>query len=191
MWISRISLRNFKSYRNQTFEFPQPADGQNLVLIGGVNGYGKTTLLEAVYVGLYGEEAVTQQALDRAGLKARGYGHFLENAFYKHALSNGEDRMEVIIEITHPDRGQLRITRKWFFKNKGQYDNQRLIIEELPKKVGHGEANLMTSCQPCWRAMQYLLGSRLFSFLTVKRLLCWLMRIVPAGFFLAWKVCRV
>lgn len=136
MWISRISLRNFKSYRNQTFEFPQPADGRNLVLVGGVNGYGKTTLLEAIYVGLYGEEAVTQQALDRAGLKARGYGHFLENAFYKHALRNGEDRMEVIVEITHPDRGQLRITRKWFFKNKGQYDNQRLIIEELSKKDG-------------------------------------------------------
>lgn len=72
MWISRISLRNFKSYRNQTFEFPRPVDGRNLVLVGGVNGYGKTTLLEAVYVGLYGEEAVNHRALDRAGLKVRG-----------------------------------------------------------------------------------------------------------------------
>lgn len=136
MWISRISLRNFKSYQNQTFEFPQPAEARNLVLIGGVNGYGKTTLLEAVYVGLYGEEAVTQKALDRAGLKVRGYGHFLENAFYKHALTNGDDRMEVIVEITRPDRGQLRVTRRWFFKHKGQYDNQRLIIEEWPKTGG-------------------------------------------------------
>ncbi len=42
MWISRIALRNFKSYRNQVFEFPRPADGKNLVLVGGVNGYGKT-----------------------------------------------------------------------------------------------------------------------------------------------------
>ena len=132
MWSSRITLRNFKSYQNQTFEFPQPAEARNLVLIGGVNGYGKTTLLEAVYVGLYGEEAVTQKALDRAGLKVRGYGHFLENAFYKHALTNGDDRMEVIVEITRPDRGQLRVTRRWFFKLKGQYDNQRLIIEECP-----------------------------------------------------------
>lgn len=136
MWISRISLRNFKSYRSQTFEFPRPADGRNLVLIGGVNGYGKTTLLEAVYVGLYGEEAVNHRALDRAGLKVRGYGHFLEHAFYKHALANGEDRMEVVIEITRPDRGQLRITRRWFFSSNGRYGDQRLVIEEQGKSGG-------------------------------------------------------
>lgn len=131
MWISRITLRNFKSFRNQIFEFPQPAEGHNLVLVGGVNGYGKTTLLEAIYVGLYGEEAVNHRALDRAGLKARGYGHFLENAFYKHALRNNEDRMDVSIEITRPERGQLRITRKWFFTGNGRYNDQRLIIEEI------------------------------------------------------------
>ena len=129
MWISRIALRNFKSYRNQVLEFPRPADGRNLVLIGGVNGYGKTTLLEAIYIGLYGEEAVSHRALDRAGLKARGYGHFLETALYKHALRNGDDRMEVAIEITRPDKGCLRVTRKWFFSSGGKYDNQRLTVE--------------------------------------------------------------
>lgn len=129
MWISRIALRNFKSYQNQVFEFPQPTDGKNLVLIGGLNGYGKTTLLEAIYVGLYGEEAVTQEALNRAGLKVKGYGHFLETALYKHALRNNDDRMEVVIEIVRPDKGCLRITRKWFFTNQGRYDNQRLVLE--------------------------------------------------------------
>lgn len=129
MWISRITLRNFKSYKNQTFEFPPPAKGKNLVLVGGVNGYGKTTLLEAIYIGLYGEEAVIHRALDRAGLKARGYGHFLETALYKHAIRNGEDRMEVSIEITRPGKGCLRLTRKWFFSSTGKYDNQRLTIE--------------------------------------------------------------
>lgn len=129
MWISRIALRNFKSYQNQVFEFPQPTDGKNLVLIGGLNGYGKTTLLEAIYVGLYGEEAVTQEALNRAGLKVKGYGHFLETALYKHALSNGDDRMEVVIEIDRPDKGCLRIKRQWFFTNQGQYKDQRLVLE--------------------------------------------------------------
>jgi DNA sulfur modification protein DndD len=130
MWISRISLRNFKSYRYQTFEFPKPENDKNLALIGGVNGYGKTTLLEAIYVGLYGEEAVNHKALDRAGLKARGYGHFLENALYKHALRDGQDSMEVSIEIIKPERGAFKITRKWFFTNAGRYNDQRLIINE-------------------------------------------------------------
>lgn len=129
MWISRLTLRNFKSYKNQVFDFPPPEDGKNLVLIGGLNGYGKTTLLEAIYVGLYGEEAVSQRALDRAGLKAKGYGHFLETALYKHALRDDDDRMEVAIEITRPGKGCLRITRRWFFTNHGRYDSQRLVIE--------------------------------------------------------------
>ena len=80
MWISRIALRNFKSYQNQVFDFPQPVDGKNLVLIGGLNGYGKTTLLEAIYVGLYGEEAVSHNALDRAGLKAKVQQHGVRNS---------------------------------------------------------------------------------------------------------------
>lgn len=129
MWLSRVELLNFKSYRQQIFSFPQPADGKNLVLIGGVNGYGKTTLLEAIYVGLYGEEAVKHKALDSAGLKAKSYGNFLETAFHRLAPGHGDDRMEVRIELMREDGGALRVTRKWFFKGNGKYDNQTVIIE--------------------------------------------------------------
>lgn len=54
MWIQKIELSNFKAYQNQVFEFPMPENGKNLVLIGGMNGHGKTTLLEAIYLCLYG-----------------------------------------------------------------------------------------------------------------------------------------
>ncbi|PIQ12974.1 MAG: hypothetical protein COW70_07150 [Hydrogenophilales bacterium CG18_big_fil_WC_8_21_14_2_50_58_12] len=131
MWLSRVELKNFKSYRQQVFQFPQPGEGRNLVLIGGVNGYGKTTLLEALYVGLYGEEAVNHKALDRAGLKAKSYGHFLETAFYKMALSEGQDRMEVGVEFSRNDGGALRVTRKWFFDGKGKYRDQKVVVETL------------------------------------------------------------
>ncbi len=129
MWLSSIGLKNFKSYREQLFEFPAPKDGRNLILVGGVNGHGKTTLLEALYVGLYGEEALNHKALDRAGLKAKSYGHFLETAFYKHALREGEDRMEVMVEFSRADRGAIRVVRKWFFNSTGKYDDQKLILQ--------------------------------------------------------------
>ncbi len=129
-WLSRIELKNFKSYQNQIFEFPQPANDQNLVLIGGINGYGKTTILESIYVGLYGEEAVNHKSLDRAGLKARSYGHFLETAFYRLAPQEGQDRMEVGIEFSSDDQSALRITRKWFFNGNGKYTDQKLIVEK-------------------------------------------------------------
>ena len=67
MWISKIELRKFKSYDNQVFKFPAPSeDGRHIILIGGMNGYGKTTLLQAIYLGLYGNEAI--DSLIRAGL---------------------------------------------------------------------------------------------------------------------------
>jgi DNA sulfur modification protein DndD len=48
MWIERLELANFKAYQDQTFTFLKPQNGRNLVLIGGLNGHGKTTLLEAL-----------------------------------------------------------------------------------------------------------------------------------------------
>ena len=133
MWLSRIELINFKSYRQQVLQFPQPADGKNLMLIGGINGYGKTTLLEALYVGLYGEGAITHKALDSAGLKAKSYGHFLETAFHRLAPGSGHDRMEVQVEFSREDSSALRVTRKWFFNGKGKYDNQKVIVETRAK----------------------------------------------------------
>lgn len=75
MWIERIELSNFKAYENQSFEFPKPAAGKNIVLIGGMNGHGKTTLLEALYLCLYGEDATHHLA--RAGLRDNAYAKFL------------------------------------------------------------------------------------------------------------------
>ncbi len=133
MWLSRIELKNFKSYRQQVFEFPQPQAGKNMVLIGGVNGYGKTTLLEAIYVGLYGEEAIKQKALDSAGLKAKSYGHFLETAFNRLAPADEQERMEVCVEFSREDDGALRVTRRWFFNGKGKYNDQKVVVETRAK----------------------------------------------------------
>ena len=82
MWISKLELNNFKSYYFQSFNFPQPEREGNLTLIGGMNGFGKTTLLEALYLCLYGADAMPH--LGRAGLKPteerKGYPTFLERA---------------------------------------------------------------------------------------------------------------
>ena len=89
MWISRLELTNFKSYRHQVFQFPEPVDGRNVVLVGGMNGYGKTSILEAIYLCLYGKDAVIHLA--RAGLKTddkKGYPTFLERAL------NGEAKWD-------------------------------------------------------------------------------------------------
>jgi DNA sulfur modification protein DndD len=62
MYISQIVLRDWKAYASALFEFPAPTAKKNIVLIGAPNGYGKTSLFEAIVLGIFGRDG-----LNRAG----------------------------------------------------------------------------------------------------------------------------
>jgi DNA sulfur modification protein DndD len=53
MFITKIKVRNFKTYLNLDLDVSVEAE-RPIVLIGGKNGGGKTTLFEAIYGALYG-----------------------------------------------------------------------------------------------------------------------------------------
>ncbi len=53
MLIKRIKARNFKTYLNLDLDIASDEE-RPIILIGGANGGGKTTLFEAVYGALYG-----------------------------------------------------------------------------------------------------------------------------------------
>jgi DNA sulfur modification protein DndD len=121
MWIARLELQNFKSYQHQVFEFPRPEQDRHIVLIGGKNAYGKTTLLEALYLCLYGKDAMPHLA--RAGLRTeRGYPSFLERALHGHARAIGRDSMSVTVRIADDRDGGLQVARRWFFKPNGDWN---------------------------------------------------------------------
>jgi DNA sulfur modification protein DndD len=127
MWIAKIELFNFKSYQHQTFEFPQPKAGRNIVLVGGMNGYGKTSILEALYLGLYGKEAV--EHLGRAGLKDDvGYRKFLERALHGTAIRTGRESMWVKIQINQTKAEGFEVTRKWFFSRSGDWTGEDEVV---------------------------------------------------------------
>lgn len=63
MQLIEVQLRNWRSYRNATFSFPElngspEANKKRVILIGAQNGVGKTSLLIALYLGLFGREAM-------------------------------------------------------------------------------------------------------------------------------------
>ncbi|MBI5626685.1 MAG: AAA family ATPase [Nitrosomonadales bacterium] len=127
MWISKIELFNFKSYPHQIFEFPQPREGRNIVLIGGMNGYGKTSILEALYLGLYGKEAL--EHLGRAGLRDdMGYRRFLDKAMHGHALRSQRDTMWVKVQINQGATEGFEVTRKWFFGSMGAWTGEDEVV---------------------------------------------------------------
>lgn len=130
MWISKLELTNFKSYVFQTFTFPQPEAGKNLVLIGGMNGFGKTTLLEALYLCLYGSDAMPH--LGRAGLKPteerKGYPTFLERALNGQAVNVGRDNMSVKVQALSSQTEGFEITRRWFFTKRGDWNGEEEVL---------------------------------------------------------------
>ena len=132
MWIATIELINFKSYSTQKFTFPEPVAGKNLVLVGGMNGYGKTTLLESLYLCLYGKDAMPYLA--RAGLNLeKGYPTFLERAFNGRALESSRTNMSVKVEIlscANPREG-YSIWRQWFFNNNGKWNEEEIRLMRI------------------------------------------------------------
>lgn len=129
MWIEKIELTNFKVYQHQRFEFPKPDQGRNLILIGGINGFGKTTLLEALYLCLYGEDATHHLA--RAGLQRNSYAKFLQGALHGNALTTKRDQMRVSIGLMAVDGHGFEITRTWFFDTKGELQEQEVRLDEI------------------------------------------------------------
>lgn len=139
MWISCIELTCFKSYQHQTFDFPEPVDGRNVILIGGMNGYGKTSILEALYLCLYGKDAIVHLA--RAGLKtdeSKGYPTFLERAFNGEAKRNGQESMAVKVVISQTKTKAVEITRRWYFRTNGNWTAEE---EAIVKHTVRGIAN--------------------------------------------------
>lgn len=149
MWISSIKLKNFKSYAEAHFQFPEPSDGKNLVIIGAKNGHGKTTLLEAIYLGLYDEDAISH--LDRAGLsEKRSYTDYLNHALHHEAQTRYGQQYCIDIEIDMLKRNTqgklegIRIKRQWFFDHKREFMRQSkfAIISQL---VDEGSSMLIAN----------------------------------------------
>ena len=138
MWISKLELTCFKSYQHQLFDFPAPESGRNIILIGGMNGFGKTSILEALYLCLYGKEAIIHLA--RAGLKTddkKGYPTFLESAFNGEAQRDGLDTMMVRVTINRTKTKAIDICRKWFFRSNGNWTGEeeavvREVVRDIP-----------------------------------------------------------
>jgi len=137
LWISKIELTNFKSYRHAEFNFPEPEGDKNIVLVGGINGYGKTSILEALYLCLYGKDAIVHLA--RAGLKTdelKGYPSFLERAFNGEARRASEDFMSVRVVVQKTKTKGIDILRRWYFRTStGAWQEDEAVVRETTRGV--------------------------------------------------------
>lgn len=128
MKINKVKLYNFSSYEgNNEFDFEITDKEKNIILIGGKNGAGKTSLFTAIKVALYGPLA---------------YGYVGENSHYISKIKDlinskafQQETVESEVQITL----QLKIEREiknYVITRKWDYINQKLTEEYSVEKDG-------------------------------------------------------
>jgi len=147
MHISQITLRDWKAYTTANFDFPAPASGKNIILIGAPNGYGKTSLFEAIVLGMFGRDGLPLIArspfsgTDKERL-ATSYKNFLEKALHRGATAAGRTSCSVKLIFTDENDEPLEIQRIWHFSDSGVYraQDEEIYIYEgtIRKAVGPG-----------------------------------------------------
>lgn len=140
MYISSIELYNWKAYVTAKFEFSEPTAKQNIVLIGAPNGYGKTSLFEAIVMGLFGRYGLWLIARspftgNETNRLTTSYSKFLKNALHKGALDKGDDSSWVKVALIAEDGRKIEIQRIWHFNSDGSY---RINDEEILVYEGEG-----------------------------------------------------
>ena len=81
MYFTKVELHNYGIYKGtHEMVLTNKVGDRNIILVGGLNGRGKTTFHDAILLALYGK-----QALKYINEKARSYDKLLLDHINKHA----------------------------------------------------------------------------------------------------------
>lgn len=123
-----LVLQNFGPYvGRQVINLQTEIDDQTrpIILLGGMNGGGKTTLMDAIRLALYGHRA---QCSNRGNL---GYGEFLTQSVNRHTAPTETTRVELAFEHIQDDRPvKLRIVRYWMRNPKDGRDTLGVLEDD-------------------------------------------------------------
>jgi DNA sulfur modification protein DndD len=122
-----LTLQNFGAYQGKhtiDLSVDISQDHPPIVLLGGLNGGGKTTFIDALRLALYGAKA---QCSTRGNLS---YGEFLSQSVNREAKIGEEAAIELVFEQASFNKSELRqvpisISRRWTQQPK----NGRDILE--------------------------------------------------------------
>ena len=111
MIFLELVLQNFGPYSGRQVINLDPRSEDNphpIILLGGMNGGGKTTLMDSIRLALYGQRA---QCSTRGNLS---YGDFLTQCVNSQANPTEKTRVELLFEHIEDDKPiKYRIVRTW------------------------------------------------------------------------------
>lgn len=130
MIFKELVLENFGPYRGRNvINLTPQLDDKNapIILIGGMNGGGKTTLIDSIRLALYGRRA---ECSNKNNLS---YNDFLLQSINRNTKLTEETRIELTFEHLVSDQWiELKIVRHWHKNTKDGKDNLGVIEGEFP-----------------------------------------------------------
>ncbi|KAB8316857.1 DNA sulfur modification protein DndD [Tolypothrix campylonemoides VB511288] len=126
MIFLELVLQNFGPYfGKQVINLDPKIDKDNscpIILLGGMNGGGKTTLMDAIRLALYGHRA---QCSTRGNLS---YSDFLSQCVNSHCDAVDKTRIELLFEHIENDKPiKYRVVRTWEKNPKDGKDNLGIL----------------------------------------------------------------
>ncbi|MFB2875735.1 DNA sulfur modification protein DndD [Floridanema aerugineum] len=126
MIFLELSLENFGPYLGKNIINLRPEnDGETrpIILFGGMNGGGKTTLMDAIRLTLYGNRA---QCSTRGNLS---YSEFLNQSVHRHTPPTGKTRIELTFEHIQEDKPTIfKVVRYWEKEPKDGKDTLGILV---------------------------------------------------------------
>ncbi len=145
MHLREVMLRNWRSYRAVRFAFPAPTSRKRVLLVGAMNGTGKTSLLVGLYLGLFGREAMQYVEGVKLGSteeeRFKSYRQLVQQLLHRPALDQEDPHASVDLLFDVAGR-HVRVTRTWFYTKGGaprdlesEGEEVRLTVDNKPVRV--------------------------------------------------------
>ncbi|MHB2054102.1 DNA sulfur modification protein DndD [Pantoea dispersa] len=129
MIFNKLQIINFGIYQGEHSINLEVERDKPVILIGALNGGGKTTFLDAIQLVLYGKHA---KCSNRAGT---AYGAFLASC--KNRFSPPEAEVKLSLTFTHQTENRINrydIERSWYVKGFDSKDKIKVYVDFEPNE---------------------------------------------------------
>ena len=134
MLLEKITLENFRQFRNETVEFASGEDGKNVTIIIGDNGTGKTTFAQAFFWCLYGETEFSDKII-------------LNRLVANELMPGNVARVAVTLELRHGDVSYKLVREQAYKKDYSGKIKAENSVFNIGKKGSSGVTEFVKQSQ--------------------------------------------
>lgn len=123
MLFTKLVLQNYGPYTgHQSIDLTPKCPDRPIILIGGMNGSGKTSILDAIQLVLFGKRA------NCAGRQGLSYGNFLKECSHKGAESTCTSIRLEFERWVSGKKERVRLKREWVSNGSSTKDKVTVVV---------------------------------------------------------------